>query len=57
MIFSSDVKLLYTNKEGDYIVSPVQCIDMINKCYYIKSKNKSGEEVIITFMNMSDVVL
>ena len=56
MIFSSDVKLLYTNKEGDYIVSPVQCIDMINKCYYIKFKNKSDEEVIITFMSKSNVV-
>ena len=57
MIFSSDVKLLYTNKEGDYIVSPIQCIDMVNKCYYIKSKNKSNEDVILTFMSTSDVVL
>lgn len=57
MIFSSDVKLLYINKEGDYIVSPVQCIDMVNKCYYVKYKNKSGDEVILTFMSTSDVVL
>lgn len=57
MIFSSDVKLLYKNKEGEYLVSPVQCIDVMTNWYYVKSKNKRDEPIMLTFMDTSDVVL
>lgn len=57
MIFSSDVKLLYKNKNGDYVISPIQCIDIIEKCYYIKSKNKRDEPTMLIFMDDDDVVL
>lgn len=57
MFFSLDTRLLYKNKKHDYVISELQCIDIIYNAYFIKTKDDDGNDAVLSLTTDSDVVL